>query len=483
MAPFIDVTDNSMTVNGIGSNGTAQALPRRKLRIAIIGSGLAGATAGGLLTKLPDVEVKIYEKSDVVREVGALIGVAVSAMKTLSRCLSPEGFEQLQYILYRGPYADGINHRHWKTGEVLKQAVSPHTPRHLQEGRTSRVPLHRILMNEVPEGVVQHSRSAVSTEKITKGDDAGAMQVTFTDGTSEIADVVVAADGLYSKIRRHYHPDSQIASRGRVAYRYTFPTKLIEHIKDLPEDTSSFRKHGEIVFLSRLEPGVYAFTALIDTPDEEAAQLEWAKPMGQAGLERLRRGLEGWNPIIHRVIDVLPDIQVYPLQTSEWMRSLVRDDAVAFVGDAAHPTAGAYGAGCSFAFNDVWCLYRSLGSAHDPRSSPRVVPYHVPYALHLYNESRVHFLHRVERQIQMDKRDYSYIRAAGDDHQEWVRRYKERFTINWWLLEHDAEAEWQMVESEVRFRRDEFGLGSLDENMASVDLGAAKGLAPHLGAF
>jgi salicylate hydroxylase len=119
-------------------------------------------------------------------------------MKTLSRYLSPEGFAELQHILYRGPFADGINHRHWKTGEILRQAVSPHTPRHLQEGRTSRAPLHKILMNEVPEGIIQYSRAAVSTEKITEGDEAGAIKVTFAEGSTEIADVVVAADGLYS---------------------------------------------------------------------------------------------------------------------------------------------------------------------------------------------------------------------------------------------------------------------------------------------
>jgi salicylate hydroxylase len=131
----------------------------------------------------------------------------------------------------------------------------------------------------------------------------------------------------------------------------------------------------------------------------------------------------------------------------------------------------------------VWCLYRSLGRTHDPKAPPNTVPYHIPYSLHLYNESRVHFLHRVERQIQMDKLDNKYIMGAGDDYQEWVRRYNERFTINWWLLEHDAEAEWQRVESEERFRRDELGLNGVGQKMANVDLGATEGLAPHLGAF
>lgn len=95
-----------------------------------------------------------------------------------------------------------------------------------------------------------------------------------------------------------------------------------------------------------------------------------------------------------------------------------------------------------------------MGSAYRrDGGSEATAPYDVAYALHLYNESRVHFLRRVEKQIQLDKLDNAYI-AAADGHDEWVRRYKERFTINWWLLEHDAEAEWQKVESEQRFLRE-----------------------------
>ena len=178
-------------------------------------------------------------------------------MKTLSRCLSKQSFAELQRIMYRGPEADGINHRHWRTAEFLKQAVSPHTHRELQEGRTSRAPLHKILMNEVPPSVMNYSKKAIATDKLLEGEERGAVKITFDDGSTEIADVVVAADGINSKIRKHYHPDSKIGSRGRVAYRLTFPVSLIEGIKDLPNDTSSFRKHGEIVFLSRLGQSIH----------------------------------------------------------------------------------------------------------------------------------------------------------------------------------------------------------------------------------
>jgi hypothetical protein len=45
-----------------------------------------------------------------------------------------------------------------------------------------------------------------------------------------------------------------------------------------------------------------------------------------------------------------------------------------------------------------------------------------------------------------DRLDGTYIAGAGDDDNEWIRRYRERFTINWWLLEHDVDEKWQEVE-------------------------------------
>lgn len=43
-----------------------------------MGGGLAGAAAAGTLSRLPDVDIKVYERADKVREAGALIGVMVS---------------------------------------------------------------------------------------------------------------------------------------------------------------------------------------------------------------------------------------------------------------------------------------------------------------------------------------------------------------------------------------------------------------------
>jgi salicylate hydroxylase len=206
-------------------------------------------------------------------------------MRTLARMLSPANFEELQRISYRGENVDGINHRHWRTGEILTTAISPHSPRHLQEGRTSRVALHRLLMKEVPDGVFNYGKHVVQVEKRHEGDHNGSkMRLHFADGSTTDADVVVAADGLYSvsasqlpleriqmheresllawclvyllraprqqKLRTQYLPDSTVKYLGRVSYRHIVPWETVQHIKGLPTDTSSWRRNGEVAFMS-----------------------------------------------------------------------------------------------------------------------------------------------------------------------------------------------------------------------------------------
>ena len=161
-----------------------------------MGGGLAGAAAAGTLSRLPDIELKVYERADKVREAGALIGVMVSAMRSLSRMLSPAGWEKMQTLLYRGEGYEGINHRFWRTGEIMTCALSPHTPRYMEEGRISRQALHDVLMQEVPEGIMHFEKHVMRVEKVS--DAGGGMRLVFEDGSTEDADLVVAADGLYS---------------------------------------------------------------------------------------------------------------------------------------------------------------------------------------------------------------------------------------------------------------------------------------------
>lgn len=75
------------------------------------------------------------------------------------------------------------------------------------------------------------------------------------------------------------------------------------------------------------------------------------------------------------------------------------------------------------------------------------------------------FLKRVESQLFNDKLDGAYVSAACDE-EEWIRRWKKKFTINWWILEHDVDVKWQEVEAQERYTW--HGKNEAEENMMDV---------------
>ncbi|KAI0460724.1 hypothetical protein LJB42_002440 [Komagataella kurtzmanii] len=146
----------------------------------------------------------------------------------------------------------------------------------------------------------------------------------------------------------------------------------------------------------------------------------------------------------------MPDITSFPLETAPWLKDLTIGDRLAFVGDAAHPTSGAFGAGAQFGFGDVWALYRSLQETVCDAYVDTGLPadHDLHRALFLFNETRRHFLARVEKQLGYDADTYkSYISTARND-KEWRARFRQVESPLEWMRENKVEADFQRVVDE-----------------------------------
>jgi salicylate hydroxylase len=410
----------------------------------IVGAGLVGSAAVLSLSRLDNVQVTAFEKSPVAREAGAWISLTVTGQKVLTKLVPPH---EINAIAYRPPDKAVYVTRHWKTGEsLIRRYSSEDLKEDYIQARTHRAPLLQLLLAHHPAGSVQYGSrisdiNVQGAEAVLRADDGS------TAGTY---DLVVAADGLYSGIRRKFWPEHKVGYRGAVAYRCVFDKSRVAHIAELHDDSSSWSRNGEIVFLSELGLGQYGVVIIRAETPEHAASLRWERSIGAGGLERLR-GLYGhWDPVIGRVLDAVDDIQAYPLESGPWLRQLSKEERVAFIGDAAHPTAGAYGAGAAMGFCDGWALYRALQGTRrrvgtQASSVVAATGYDVPAALHVFEETRLPYLLRVERQIAFDAQDKQYVAEAGNgDSEEWVARLKETAGLfNQWLTEHDVELEVQ----------------------------------------
>jgi len=73
----------------------ADDIPIRRLRIAITGGGLAGATLANALFDQPHLDIHIFESAPEFSERGAAVGLAVNAQRALAEII-PSANELLE---------------------------------------------------------------------------------------------------------------------------------------------------------------------------------------------------------------------------------------------------------------------------------------------------------------------------------------------------------------------------------------------------
>ncbi len=150
------------------------------------------------LSLLPDVEITAFEKAPAAQEAGAWISLTVTELKVLNKLVPPSEVEEIAYLPSdRAVYVT----RHWRTGEELVRRYSSDSIREdIVQARTHREPLLGLLVKHHADGVVQYGKKVVDIEE---GPDGAKLR--FDDGrTLGGFDLVVAADGIYSTLRKKF---------------------------------------------------------------------------------------------------------------------------------------------------------------------------------------------------------------------------------------------------------------------------------------
>ncbi len=163
-------------------------------RVAVVGAGLAGCLLATLLARR-GLTVDVYERRDDPRRAGAERG------RSINLAISARGLDALGRVgLDERTLDDALPMRgrtlHSPTGALAYQSYSADGTRAINS--ISRAGLNHALLDRAEEtpGVRLHfGRRLV-------GVDAETGELTFDDGDTARADVVLGADGAYSAVRR-----------------------------------------------------------------------------------------------------------------------------------------------------------------------------------------------------------------------------------------------------------------------------------------
>ncbi|VUC30680.1 unnamed protein product [Clonostachys rosea] len=418
----------------------------KKLRIAVVGVGMAGVAAGLDLVGLPNVDVQLYERSVNHRLAGAWLGVTPSALKRLVEWVDEEQVDSVITRRYN-PFTA----LHWRTGEIL------HKPEQIDGAKLSkaerleqmgisnaiRSDLHQLTLKLLPEGIVHTGKRGVSLDQT--GD---AVRINFEDGTDAVADLVIAADGINSQIRKAFDPDYTIKYLGHIVYTCFWDyAELKKELPDLPEEDVVMYCGNCLIFMGYVGYKQYSLELIVPEDTLESQTVRWNAIADEAKLNQLLEYFKDWNPIINQFIRLAMkkniDMVILPRSRGGWAPSMIASDRIAYIGDAAHPTAGAFSSGTSFAWEDSQTLALALGHAHQINND-RWDTETVSKALKIYDEIRSTHYKKVFKNVEKfedawknDLENMALNVSANDI--KWITNHDAREAFAEWAKDHSSE--------------------------------------------
>ena len=312
----------------------------------VIGGGISGLTAGAALARR-GVDVHLAE---IKAKLGDEGGIGLSVMGNATKALATLGAAEA--CVAAGMPADVFTVRA-PSGEVV--ATPPWPPLGKPEWPAqigiSRADFHRILTDAATQTGVK-VQCGVTTRSIEQGKERA--QVVFTDGRSGDYDVIVAADGIYSKTRAQLFPGGDGPQQtGLAIWRALAPR---------PEGITTTQLHfggpqGLVGICPINDENCYVYCIHEALPGErrDPATLH----------EQLREKIKGYGGLIPGLVAQIDDPTFVSYRPIEWMLTPAPwyRGRVVLVGDAAHANPPNIAQGAAMGIEDAVVLAEELSSS------------------------------------------------------------------------------------------------------------------------
>ena len=312
----------------------------------VIGGGVGGMSATLALARR-GVEVELADADPQWRAYGA--GISVTGLSL--RAFDDLGI--LDEVREKGFVGAGIRLRSI-TGDVIMEAPPPpeDAPPIARSGGIMRPVLHEIMARRVRES---GARVTLGAEISDLEHDESGVNVTFPDGRRERYDLVVAADGIFSKTRQALFPDApQPRFTGQGCWRI---------VADRPShvDRAEMFLGGPVKlgFNPVSADKMYAFI-LEHVPDNP-----WFAPEEQ--LDHVAGLLAPFGGYVAQVRERLGPDSLVNYRPLEWvlLPAPWHKDRVVLIGDAVHATTPHMASGAGMAVEDGLVLAEELAANAD----------------------------------------------------------------------------------------------------------------------
>lgn len=285
--------------------GSTQA-PEKHCTVAIVGGGIGGLTlAIGLLRR--NVSVQIYEAAAAFEEVGLGLSIGPAAHRAMP-LIDPQVREVYDRLITT--HADSLGYEHlrqtwfeiiWaageKSGQLLIDLKAP------PSGQTTvrRADFLAALVRLIPREIAHFGKRL---EKLVEN--ATDVSLSFKDGTSAVADLVVGCDGIRSKVKEFMIPEEHEQTQPQYSGMYCYRAAL--DMETMVEAVGDDRARVSTMYLGQ---GAYAISypimraqkvnvglyTLNDGWDSET----WVRPATKTDM---LRDFDGMGPYLQAIMEV-----------------------------------------------------------------------------------------------------------------------------------------------------------------------------------
>jgi len=320
-------------------------------RVAIVGGGLAGLTTAMAL-KSVGIEATVFEAAPELGEVGAAISISPQGVKALQAVGAGDRVAAIANI------SKGMYTRDMYSGEFLE--LSNRQDIATKYG-APYITVHRADMIDALAGGLDRKTVHLGHRLTGIAEHGDRVELTFGNGVTMDADVVIGADGVKSVVRQSLYGDDNPTYTGQMIWR------ALVNGSDVPPEILEPTGHIQWVGKGRHILSYYIrdrklvnFVAQQDT--DQWVEEGWST---QGDANEMRANFPDCEPRLAKLFSLISSCTKWGLftrpLTENWGRGRLQ-----LIGDAAHAMLPNAGQGACQAFEDAYILARWLEAGRDP---------------------------------------------------------------------------------------------------------------------
>jgi len=335
---------------------------KNPLKVLIAGAGVGGLALANTLSKNPNMEVVVLERTDKFKRFGGPIQLASNALRILDEMDTKVYNEIMDKFTFTGDKENGIKDGIRTEWYAKFDLASPAEARGMPyTGVIERPDLQEIYLNNIPEGTVRNGNGVVTYTTDTK---TGRVTAELDSGETVTGDVLIGADGIWSSVRAKMHNKPAKGEDSGASYSgYTV------FAGELNYDSPDAGKVGYKVYIGPQQYFVitdigngryqwYAFLA------RGPGSVDDPKPEGSS--KYLQDLFEGWSPECHAILSVTKEDEIQQRDLYDRPPSVLKpwtQDHVALLGDGIHAMMPNLGQGGCQAIEDSFVIGQELETA------------------------------------------------------------------------------------------------------------------------